>query len=123
MNARELFWQLAEPLMAKKGVEESTMMGFPCLRINGNFFAMVDEKRDALIVKLSADRVTDVIDEGRNGWLAEPGSPEDLAHEILAALETERPHAIDAAARETGARLDWSRIAEAYLDHSRDASG
>ena len=71
MNARELFWQLAEPLMAKKGVEESTMMGFPCLRINGNFFAMVDEKRDALIVKLSADRVTDVIDEG----LGEPFAP------------------------------------------------
>ena len=67
--------------------------------------------------------IPDLIEEGRNGWLAEPGSPEDLAHEILAALETERPHAVDAAARETAETLDWSRIADAYLRREDDVRG
>ncbi len=59
----ELFWELAEPLMAA-GAEKSTMMGFPCLRINGNFFACTDKDSGDLIVKLDASRVASLVGEG-----------------------------------------------------------
>lgn len=44
------------------GAEESTMMGTPCLRYKGQFFAMMFEKEDALIVKLHEERVLDLIE-------------------------------------------------------------
>jgi glycosyltransferase involved in cell wall biosynthesis len=67
--------------------------------------------------------IPDVIEDGRNGWLAEPGSAGDLAAKIVAALETERRHPIDAAADETAESLDWARIAEVYLGYTDDTSG
>ena len=30
------FWALAEPMLAQAGVTRSTMMGLPCLRIDGS---------------------------------------------------------------------------------------
>ena len=40
VNAREtLFWELAQQLLAEPGVTQGTMMGYPCLRANGAFFA------------------------------------------------------------------------------------
>lgn len=33
----QLFWSIAEKLMQQENVEKGTMMGFPCLRYNGNF--------------------------------------------------------------------------------------
>ena len=35
----DLFWRLAEALLADPTVTHGTMMGFPCLRANGNFLA------------------------------------------------------------------------------------
>lgn len=46
------------------GVEESTMMGTPCLRYKGAFLAMMFVKEDALIIKVSAARVNDLIETG-----------------------------------------------------------
>ena len=37
------------------------MMGFPCLRINGAFYARVKRSTGNLIVKPSADRVTELV--------------------------------------------------------------
>ena len=65
-----LFWELAEPLLAA-GAEKSTMMGHPCLRINGDFFASMERRTGDLIVKLAADTVSEMIDAGT----AEPFAP------------------------------------------------
>lgn len=65
-----LFWELAEPLMAN-GAKRSTMMGFPCLRIDGNFFASLEHRTGDLIVKIPAARVDELIEAGT----AEPFAP------------------------------------------------
>ena len=57
-----LFWELAEPLLAEDSIVKSTMMGFPCLRVNGDFFASVDHKTGDLIVKLPANQVLELIE-------------------------------------------------------------
>ena len=59
-----LFWELAEELSINSGVTRSTMMGFPCLRINGAFFACVERGTGNLIVKLPADRVNELVASG-----------------------------------------------------------
>ena len=65
-----LFWELAEPLLAS-GAEKSTMMGHPCLRVNGDFFASMERNTGDLIVKLAASTVDEMIDAGT----AEPFAP------------------------------------------------
>lgn len=42
----------------------SVTMGFPCPRFDGRFFASVDRKTEALLVKLPANRVTALIVDG-----------------------------------------------------------
>jgi len=59
------FWALADPLLARPGVEESTMMGLPCLRVHGAFFASCDRTTGDLLVKLPEARVDDLVDAGR----------------------------------------------------------
>jgi hypothetical protein len=56
-----LFWELAEDLYVNPAVTRSTMMGFPCLRINGGFFACVERSTGNLIVKLPSERVTELV--------------------------------------------------------------
>jgi hypothetical protein len=65
------FWELAAPLLDQAGVTRSTMMGFPCLRLEGAFFASCDRRTGDLVVKLDETQVTALIDAGR----AEPFSP------------------------------------------------
>jgi len=60
----ELFWTLAEPLLARPQVTRGTMMGFPCLRVDGGFFASLDHKNADLIVKLPRERVMNLIEDG-----------------------------------------------------------
>lgn len=67
----ELFWQLADPMLARGEVEKGTMMGFPCLRISGKFFASLKRETNDLIVKLPKERVTDLINQG----VAQPFAP------------------------------------------------
>lgn len=65
-NARTtLFRELARQLLAEPGVTRSTMMGYPCLRANGAFFACVERITGHLIVKLPALRVSELIAEGQ----------------------------------------------------------
>lgn len=64
MNGEELFWDLVEPLFADPAVQRSTMMGLPCVRLEGRFFASLDRRTGALLVKLPPDRVQRVIGDG-----------------------------------------------------------
>lgn len=59
------FWSLAESLLERPGVSRSTMMGFPCLRIAGKFFATFDHRTGALVVKLPERDVDRLIAAGR----------------------------------------------------------
>ncbi len=65
------FWELAAPLLGQAGVTRSTMMGFPCLRLDGDFFATCDHRSGHLVVKLDELQVCALIDAGR----AEPFAP------------------------------------------------
>jgi len=67
----ERFWLLADPLLHRAGVTRSTMMGFPCLRLDGDFFASCDPRTGDLVVKLDAARVATLIEGGQ----AEPFAP------------------------------------------------
>lgn len=59
------FWSFADPLLATPFVTRSTMMGFPCLRVSGRFFASFDRQTGALVVKMSAARVDELISSGQ----------------------------------------------------------
>ena len=83
----DLFWRLADALLVDPAVTESTMMGFPCLRANGKFFACVERAMGNLIVKLPAGRVDELVASGAgipfapNGrvfreWVAVPAPDE-----------------------------------------------
>ena len=64
MAAEELFWDLVEPMYADPAVQRSTMMGLHCVRLDGRFFASLDRRTGALLVKLTAQRVWQLIDAG-----------------------------------------------------------
>ncbi len=59
------FWNLAAPLLAAPGAERSTMMGRPCLRLDGAFFASFDRRTGNLLVKLTEPRVDELVDSGQ----------------------------------------------------------
>jgi hypothetical protein len=60
-NSQSRFWQLAQPFLAMPGVSRSTMMGFPCLRLHGDFFASWDGRAERLVVKLDSSSVETLI--------------------------------------------------------------
>ncbi len=60
----EFFDQITEAMLEDEAVSRGTMMGFPCLRVNGAFFASADHRSGDLIVKLSKSQVSALIDEG-----------------------------------------------------------
>jgi hypothetical protein len=65
--ADDHFWALAEALTTDPHVSRSTMMGLPCLRWDGTFFASLDRRSGDLVVKLAENRVDEVISAGRAG--------------------------------------------------------
>jgi hypothetical protein len=67
------FERLAEALLRRPDVSRGTMMGFPCLRASGGFFACVHHEGDSLIVKLPARRVADEVDIGQGEPFAPAG--------------------------------------------------
>ena len=79
--------RLTEGLLADPRVSRGTMMGFPCMRIEGAFFASLDPGTHHLIVKLPASRVSELIASGAGlvfapshrpfrEWVAIPGTDE-----------------------------------------------
>jgi hypothetical protein len=67
------FWDLAQTLLKTGTVTRSTMMGLPCLRVNGRFFASFDPRTNSLIVKLPAARVDELINSDRGTPFAPAG--------------------------------------------------
>ena len=60
----KLFWDLAQPMLITGEADKGTMMGFPCLRVQGKFFASLERETNNLIVKLPAERVKAMVSEG-----------------------------------------------------------
>jgi hypothetical protein len=69
----DFFWESAAPALAHDDVAVGTMMGFPCLRISGAFFASYDHRSGDLIVKLPRPRVEQLIDAGAGKPFAPAG--------------------------------------------------
>jgi hypothetical protein len=62
--ARKLYDALTDDLLYDPAVGRSTMMGYPCVRRAGQFFASFDTRAEALVVKLPRARVTELVDDG-----------------------------------------------------------
>lgn len=88
------FWDIAQKYLKQKDIEKSTMMGFPCLRVNGDFFASCDKNNGDLVIKLPKERVQELISSGigkdfaPNGrkfkeWLAVELREEKLWNELM----------------------------------------
>lgn len=103
------FWELAQPLLDQAGVTRSTMMGFPCLRLHGDFFATCDRKTGDLVVKLDEDEVSRLLDAGQ----AEPFAPNGRRFRAWAAIPYRRRRAwgrhLDAALGAAATRLGAQR--------------
>jgi hypothetical protein len=72
-DARELYDELTDDLLYDPAVGRSTMMGYPCVRRAGRFFASFDTRADALVVKLPRERVAEVIADGTGEAFAPNG--------------------------------------------------
>jgi len=57
--------EAADKLLKLEGVQLSTIMNHPCLRYKKDFFAMMFKQLECLVIKLSAERVNELIDSGR----------------------------------------------------------
>jgi hypothetical protein len=71
--AEDEFWVLADPLLEDPAVTRSTMMGLPCLRVEGAFFASYDRRAGNLLVKLPARRVDQLVSDGTGHEFAPAG--------------------------------------------------
>ena len=72
-EARELYDGLTDDLLYDPVVGRSTMMGHPCVRRAGRFFASFDPRADALVVKLPRERVIELVEGGTGAPFAPNG--------------------------------------------------
>jgi hypothetical protein len=63
-DAQELYDELTDDLLYDPAVGRSSMMGFPCVRRAGRFFASFDARAGALVVKLPRERVAELVEAG-----------------------------------------------------------
>ncbi len=83
----ELFWSIVEPALKSGELEKGTIMGRPCVRRNGEFVAVPHSKTGSLVVRLTADRVAELIEEGTGGAFAPAGK---VFREWLQVTEVDR---------------------------------
>jgi hypothetical protein len=91
--------QAVDYLIQQPSVELSTRMGSPCLRYKEGFMAMLFAKENALIIKVSSDRVHQTIQEAKGNefnftkkkfmqWVLIPeGFEDEYLQYMLEALE------------------------------------
>jgi hypothetical protein len=60
----DFFWEASASVLTHPDVATGTMMGFPCLRLSGAFFASCDRRSGDLIVRLPRQRVQELITAG-----------------------------------------------------------
>lgn len=60
----DFFHEMTAAALSRPDVATGTMMGFPCLRVAGEFFASCDHRSGDLIVKLPRDRVARLVADG-----------------------------------------------------------
>lgn len=69
-----VFWDLAAELQAEDpAVAEGTIMSSRCMRVGGEFFSAMFTKDQALVVKLPADRVAELVEAGEGQPFAPAG--------------------------------------------------
>lgn len=93
------FEAICESMIAEGRAERSTMMGHPCLRVNGAFFATAGHKGDELILKMPAERVAYLIDAGTG----EPFAPAGKVFKEWIAISHDREN-------------DWPKLADEARD-------
>lgn len=67
------FWDAAAPLLAEGLIEESTLMGGPCVRAGEEFVGMPHHKGPGIVVKLDRRVVDEMIDSGEGRSFAPAG--------------------------------------------------
>ena len=72
-DARKLYDELTDDLLYDPAVGRSTMMGYPCVRRAGRFFASYDPRAEALVVKVPRERVAELITDGTGEQFAPNG--------------------------------------------------
>lgn len=72
-TARDLYDELTDDLLYDPAVGRATMMGYPCVRLAGQFVASYDDKAGALVVKLPRERVTELVETGAGDPFAPAG--------------------------------------------------
>ena len=60
-----IFETAIHALLQENGVELSDMMKSPCLRLHGDFLTMWFDKEESLIIKVSPERVNELISQGK----------------------------------------------------------
>jgi len=71
--ARDLYDDLTDDLLYDPAIGRATMMGYPCVRLAGRFLASFDDKAGCLVVKLSRERVTELVETGAGEPFAPAG--------------------------------------------------
>ena len=71
--AESLFWELADEMISAGAAHEGTMMGTRCLRVDGEFLAMVFHRTAQLVVKLPKARVSEVVYSGSGSEFSPAG--------------------------------------------------
>lgn len=62
---QDVFWELIDELQTEdRRVEEGTIMGGRCARVDGEFLGLVDSKGSGMIVKLPRTRVDELVEQG-----------------------------------------------------------
>ncbi len=93
------FWDIAGELMSEDDrLVEGTIMGQPCLRLDGEFVAMPEHRSTRMVVKLDASRVEALIESG----IAESFSPAGKIFREWAAIA--EPHHWEKLLREAVAK-------------------
>jgi hypothetical protein len=69
----DFFWEVSAAALTRSDVATGTMMGFPCLRVSGAFFASCDHRTGDLIVKLPQHQVQQLIAAGTGKPFAPAG--------------------------------------------------
>ncbi len=71
--ARDLYDEVTDDLLYDPAIGRATMMGYPCVRLAGQFLASYDDKARRLVVKLPRDRVRELIEDGDGDPFAPAG--------------------------------------------------